>query len=109
MREDVPDPFEPKPVPVVRYGPSSAEIESVAETLLNAECPVIYAGQGVHYAQAWDTTEENLLNFLPHQLQPVWEEKVHSQKVIRCHSDQVDVQFQNRFTISFKKPICCSV
>ena len=58
MREDVPEPFEPKPVPIVRYGPSSAEIESVAETLLNAECPVIYAGQGVHYAQAWDKLKE---------------------------------------------------
>ncbi len=58
MREDVPEPFEPKPVPIVRYGPSSAEIESVAEALLNAECPVIYAGQGVHYAQAWDKLKE---------------------------------------------------
>ena len=58
MREDVPEPFEPKPVPIVRYGPSSTEIESVAETLLNAECPVIYAGQGVHYAQAWDKLKE---------------------------------------------------
>lgn len=58
MSQDVPEPFEPKPVPIVRYGPSRAEIESVAETLLNAECPVIYAGQGVHYAQAWDKLKE---------------------------------------------------
>lgn len=58
MREEIPEPFDPKPVPTVRYGPSSAEIESVAETLLNAECPVIYAGQGVHYAQTWDKLKE---------------------------------------------------
>ena len=58
MMQDIPEPFEPKPVPKVRYGPSSAEIESVAEALLNAECPVIYAGQGVHYAQAWDKLKE---------------------------------------------------
>lgn len=63
MSQDVPEPFEPKPVPIVRYGPSSAEIESVAEMLLNAECPVIYAGQGVHYAQAWDKLKE-LAEFL---------------------------------------------
>ncbi len=58
MREEIPEPFDPKPVPAVRYGPSSAEIESVAEALLNAECPVIYAGQGVHYAQAWNKLRE---------------------------------------------------
>ncbi|MDE0634714.1 MAG: thiamine pyrophosphate-requiring protein [Candidatus Poribacteria bacterium] len=58
MREEIPEPFDPKPVPAVRYGPSSAEIESVAEALLNAECPVIYAGQGVHYAQAWNKLKE---------------------------------------------------
>lgn len=54
MSQEVSDPFEPTPVPRVRYGPSSAEIEAVADALINAECPVIYAGQGVHYAQAWD-------------------------------------------------------
>lgn len=58
MMQDIPEPFDPVPVPTVRYGPNSAEIESVAEALLNAECPVIYAGQGVHYAQAWDKLRE---------------------------------------------------
>lgn len=58
MMEDVPEPFEPTPVPIVRYGPSSIEIEAVADTLLTAECPVIYAGQGVHYAQAWPQLKE---------------------------------------------------
>lgn len=58
MMQEVPEPFDPTPVPAVRYGPSSTEIESVAEALLNTECPVIYAGQGVHYAQAWDKLRE---------------------------------------------------
>ncbi len=58
MMHEIPEPFDPTPVPIVRYGPSSAEIDSVAEALLNAECPVIYAGQGVHYAQAWDKLRE---------------------------------------------------
>ncbi len=58
MGQEVPEPFEPTPVPTVRYGPSSSEIEDVAEALINAECPVIYAGQGVHYAQAWEALKE---------------------------------------------------
>ena len=56
--EEIPDPFEPTPVPTVRYGPDSASIEAAAAALLDAECPVIYAGQGVHYAQAWDSLKE---------------------------------------------------
>jgi len=56
--EEIPDSFEPTPVPTVRYGPDSASIEAAAEALLDAGCPVIYAGQGVHYAQAWDSLKE---------------------------------------------------
>ncbi len=58
MGQEVPDPFDPTPVPTVRYGPSGSEIEAVADALIAAECPVIYAGQGVHYAQAWDSLRE---------------------------------------------------
>ena len=56
--EEISDSFDPTPAPTVRYGPDSASIEAVAEALLGAECPVIYAGQGVHYAQAWDSLKE---------------------------------------------------
>ncbi len=56
--EEISDSFDPKPVPIVRYGPDSASIEATAEALLEAECPIIYAGQGVHYAQAWDSLKE---------------------------------------------------
>ena len=55
FNEEISDAFDPAPVPTVRYGPDSASIEAAAEALLDAECPVIYAGQGVHYAQAWDS------------------------------------------------------
>ncbi|MDE0019426.1 MAG: thiamine pyrophosphate-requiring protein [Candidatus Poribacteria bacterium] len=55
FNEEISDSFDPAPVPTVRYGPDSASIEAAAEALLDAECPVIYAGQGVHYAQAWDS------------------------------------------------------
>lgn len=51
---EIPDPFDPTPVPTVRYGPDTASIEAAMDALLAAERPVIYAGQGVHYAQAWD-------------------------------------------------------
>jgi acetolactate synthase-1/2/3 large subunit len=56
--EEIPDSFDPTPVPKVQYGPDSASIEATAEALLDAECPVLYAGQGVHYAQAWDSLKE---------------------------------------------------
>lgn len=56
--EEIPDSFDPTPVPTTRYGPDSASIAAAADALLAAECPVIYAGQGVHYAQAWDPLKE---------------------------------------------------
>ena len=56
--EDVADDFDPAPTPTLRYGPDSASLEAAAEALLAAECPVIYAGQGVHYAKAWDSLKE---------------------------------------------------
>ncbi|MCY3798810.1 MAG: thiamine pyrophosphate-requiring protein [Chloroflexi bacterium] len=56
--EDIADDFDPAPSPTLRYGPDSASIEATAEALLAAECPVIYAGQGVHYAKAWDSLKE---------------------------------------------------
>ncbi len=56
--EDIADDFDPAPAPTLRYGPDSASIEAAAEALLAAECPVIYAGQGVHYAKAWDSLKE---------------------------------------------------
>ena len=58
FNEEISDDFDPTPVPTVRYGPDSASIEAAAEVLLDAECPVIYAGQGVHYAQAWESLKE---------------------------------------------------
>ena len=58
FNEEISDDFDPMPVPTVRYGPDSASIEAAAAALLDAECPVIYAGQGVHYAQAWDSLKE---------------------------------------------------
>jgi acetolactate synthase-1/2/3 large subunit len=56
-QEDIPD-FHYTPAPVARYGPDPAAVREVAEVLINAERPVLYAGQGVHYAQAWDELKQ---------------------------------------------------
>ncbi len=38
----------------LKSAPDPDGVERMADTLVAAECPVIYAGQGVHYAKAWD-------------------------------------------------------
>lgn len=51
--EDVTVPFDYRPVISTRSGPDPADVRRAAELLVAAERPVIYAGQGVHYAEAW--------------------------------------------------------
>jgi thiamine pyrophosphate-dependent acetolactate synthase large subunit-like protein len=51
--EELPDPLAYQPAPRVRSGPDPERIGEVARVLIEARRPVIYAGQGVHYAQAW--------------------------------------------------------
>ena len=41
-----------------RSGPDPEGVEEVAEVLLEADRPVIFAGQGVHYAKGWDALQE---------------------------------------------------
>lgn len=50
--------FDHRPVPVTRTAPSADDVERAARALLDAERPVIYAGQGIHYAKAWDALRE---------------------------------------------------
>ena len=42
------------PVHRLRSGPDPEAVEKAASMLLAAKRPVIYAGQGVHWAEAWD-------------------------------------------------------
>ncbi len=59
LREgDVPEPIAYKPTPAIKSGPSPESIEAAADALISAENPVIYAGQGIHYAEAWDSLKE---------------------------------------------------
>src|ERR1700761_5750880 len=51
--EEVPEPLNYTPVLRTRYGADPAHIKEAAKLLVNAKRPVLYAGQGVHYAKAW--------------------------------------------------------
>ncbi len=53
FREEVPDDFTYTPSFKTRSAPDPAAVGEVAEVLAQAVNPVIYAGQGVHYAKAW--------------------------------------------------------
>ena len=51
--EEVTEPFDYRPVPSLSTAPDPRDVEKAAAMLLEAQRPVIYAGQGVHYAEAW--------------------------------------------------------
>jgi thiamine pyrophosphate-dependent acetolactate synthase large subunit-like protein len=52
--EDVPDDFVHTPSFRAKSGPDPDAVADAARVLAAAQRPVIYAGQGVHYAKAWD-------------------------------------------------------
>ena len=53
MNEEVPEPLDYTPVYRTRSAPDPDDVVRAAARLLAAKNPVIYAGQGVHYAEAW--------------------------------------------------------
>lgn len=57
FREEVDD-FDYSPTSSTRSAPDPEAIPEIADALLEAECPVINAGQGVHYAKAWEPLQE---------------------------------------------------
>jgi acetolactate synthase-1/2/3 large subunit len=54
MTEEVPEPLDYVPALRTRVAPDPVAVSEVARVLVAAERPVIYAGQGVHYAKAWE-------------------------------------------------------
>ncbi len=46
------------PVGVHKYGPDPADVRKAAAAILAAKCPVIYAGTGIHWAEAWAELKE---------------------------------------------------
>ncbi|MFB6453427.1 thiamine pyrophosphate-requiring protein [Bradyrhizobium tunisiense] len=51
--DEVQEPLDYSPVLRTRYGADPVHIKEAATLLIKAKRPVIYAGQGVHYARAW--------------------------------------------------------
>jgi len=58
MAAEVPDGWTYTPAPRMRTAPEPRAVADVAAALVAAERPVIYAGQGVHYAKAWAQLRE---------------------------------------------------
>jgi len=56
--EEVPEPLAYRPTFGTRTGPDPRVVAEVARVLVEAQRPVIYAGQGVHYARAWQPLRE---------------------------------------------------
>ena len=52
--EEVPEPLAYEPVLRTRFAPAPDAIEAAAKALVEAKRPVIYAGQGVHWAEAYE-------------------------------------------------------
>ncbi len=58
FNEELPEPLDYHPTSSFRSGPDLEALDQAAGALLDAKRPVIYAGQGVHYAQAWQDLKE---------------------------------------------------
>ena len=58
FQEDVAEPISYTPALRTRTAPDPAAAADVARVLVDAQRPVIYAGQGVHYARAWRQLRE---------------------------------------------------
>ena len=56
--EEVPEPLEYSPTFRALSRPDVQSIDAAAQALVEAERPVIYAGQGVHYARGWDELKQ---------------------------------------------------
>jgi acetolactate synthase-1/2/3 large subunit len=58
LNAEVPDGWTYTPAPRLRTAPDPRAVTEIAAALVAAERPVIYAGQGVHYAKAWRQLRE---------------------------------------------------
>lgn len=56
--EEAPEPLTYVPVVATKYGPDPAAVKEAAKVLVEAKRPVIYAGHGVHWAEAYDELKE---------------------------------------------------
>ena len=58
LAEDFEGEIDYTPVYSTRSGPDPKAVKTAAKMLISANRPVIYAGQGVHYAEAWPQLQE---------------------------------------------------
>ena len=58
MGEDVPDDWVHVPAFKAKSAPDPSDVKEAAALLAGADHPVIYAGQGIHYAKAWKELKE---------------------------------------------------
>jgi thiamine pyrophosphate-dependent acetolactate synthase large subunit-like protein len=58
LGEEIAEPAGYRPARRTRCGPDPQDVAEAAAVLVGARRPVIYAGQGVHYAQAWQSLRE---------------------------------------------------
>jgi acetolactate synthase-1/2/3 large subunit len=56
--DEVPEPLNYTPVITARSAPDPDAVTKVADVLINAKRPVIYAGQGCHYAEGYKELQE---------------------------------------------------
>ena len=52
--QDVPGELDYEPTRRIISAPNPADVDKAAAELITAKKPLIYAGQGIHYAKAWD-------------------------------------------------------
>jgi len=52
--EELPGQLAYEPVIAARYGPDTEDVRRAATVLVQAKNPLIYAGQGIHWARAWE-------------------------------------------------------
>jgi thiamine pyrophosphate-dependent acetolactate synthase large subunit-like protein len=58
LTEEIAEPLVYRPAVASRTAPDPQDVEEAGRALVEARRPVIYAGQGVHYARAWGALQE---------------------------------------------------
>jgi len=58
LREEISGPLEYQKAPRLKSGPDPRSVSEIAAALVEAQRPVICAGQGVHYGKAWKQLRE---------------------------------------------------
>ena len=95
--EDVPDELVDsyRPVKVATAGANVAAVDEAAAVLLSASNPIVYAGQGVLYADATDDLWSRQSS-ADSMTQPAWPSRAASQRNTPCRLDRLGVMNEQR-------------